>query len=1024
MNRVKKRLEKLIPNEKFLAHVYMGMLLLVFVFSVLNYTLPYERLGFDSRTYVSLTNGWTQVLPDGGKVRIESLPADLDDKPGERVVIRRTLPAAFPTSGSSLFVRSAHQDVVMYIAGEEVYRYSFQAKHNYDSDFPPSQWLVIPMDDSYAGRELELSFMRHQKDGSDTVSEIFLGEKADIIFALVRISLFPLLCGAALFLIGVAFVIRHAASPVRKELGHRNLYIGANLTLISLWMFCNTEVRQLFFQNVAFVRNLEFMTLMLLPIPVILSLNYSERGKYRELAHGLCAVIFVIDLIIMLLTLLGICNFLEVLWLIYLTLAAAALFIFGSFLHIGRTEPELFRSIRIAVFSCDLLAGFAVLEVLNLWLFGAQHRGVLLSLGVICYATGLTIEQSRAQRKLIAQVQQAQMESRAKSDFLASMSHEIRTPINAVLGMDEMILREAKDPAVRSYATDIQHAGKHLLTLINDVLDLSRIESGRMEISEYDYDLPILLEEVTELIRISAEEKGLRFHAKMQSVLPNRLHGDAARIRQIAINLLNNAVKYTKRGRVDFSVDTVSAEEVEMLAAKAVVKGTPTKLESPVYLRMSVRDTGIGIRTEDIPMLFDSFQRLDHERNAGIQGTGLGLAIVSTLVQMMHGCLLVNSVYEIGSQFTVVIPQEKVSGEWFGAFGRHSETQTAQKDDALFFAPEASVLAVDDNAMNRRLLEALLRRTKVCLTTCDSGEACLRLVCERHFDLILMDHLMPEMDGIETLHRLRTLPQSKCGCVPVIVLTANAVAGAKEGYLAEGFSDYLSKPVQSAELEQMMRRYLPREKVRTEPEEESAAAGAAVSLLPDWLYDVGEINVSQGLKFCATEEIYLETLAIYAKNAALTADEIETLRAANDLGNVTVKVHALKSTSRAIGAESLGVLAEKLEMAGKTGDAAAVEAGLDELLDRCRALGEVLAPLAQSGTEDRQADLPELSGQQLLETYRRIRTLADEMEYDRAAAMIESLFGFQLPQEERKRCEKLKQAADGFDWDQIGGLLP
>ncbi|MDE6874359.1 MAG: response regulator [Lachnospiraceae bacterium] len=385
----------------------------------------------------------------------------------------------------------------------------------------------------------------------------------------------------------------------------------------------------------------------------------------------------------------------------------------------------------------------------------------------------------------------AENANRAKSDFLANMSHEIRTPINSVIGMNEMVIREAKESNILEYAKNIEYASKSLLSLINDILDFSKIESGRMEIVDADYELSSFLMNIVNMAQVKAEAKKLAFHVEVDKSLPVMLYGDEVRVRQVIENILSNAIKYTKEGSVTLTV-------------------RPRAEGENFALEISVRDTGIGIRTENLEKLFQDFERLDLVRNRNVEGTGLGLAITKRLTEQMHGSISVESTYGEGSCFTVTIPQgvkdTRVIGDFKQTYREYIAKSVGEKES--FTAPDAKVLVVDDNTMNLLVAKKLLGRTKVQVTTCQSGEECLALMQKEHFDVILLDHMMPEMDGVETLERSRSLEGSRCRDTPVIALTANAIQGAREEYIRLGFRDYLSKPIEPKLMEEMLRKYI------------------------------------------------------------------------------------------------------------------------------------------------------------------------------------------------------------------------
>ena len=398
---------------------------------------------------------------------------------------------------------------------------------------------------------------------------------------------------------------------------------------------------------------------------------------------------------------------------------------------------------------------------------------------------------SQQQKKEIEELNQAE------NNFFSSMSHEIRTPINTIIGLNEITLRGDIPEDVAENARNIQGASKLLLTLINDILDISKIKSGKMEIVNAAYETGTLFSEIVNMIWVKAREKGLEFKLHVDPSIPSMLCGDEVRIKQILINLLNNAVKYTSEGSVTLSVRC------------------ERKSVNRVLVWYSVEDTGQGVKKENIPYIFDAFQRVDEEKNRHIEGTGLGLSIVQQLVKLMGGEISVNSVYTKGSKFIVSLEQDIVDDKELGTFTL--ATRTRAKSDGpyrqSFEAPDAHILVVDDNDMNLMVVTKLLAETKIQIDTASSGAECLRLTQIHHYDCILMDHMMPEMDGIECLRALREQPGGLCQDVPVVALTANAGSDNQLLYKKEGFSGYLAKPVGGALLEAAVLSVLPKKLV-------------------------------------------------------------------------------------------------------------------------------------------------------------------------------------------------------------------
>ena len=525
-----------------------------------------------------------------------------------------------------------------------------------------------------------------------------------------------------------------------------------------------------FYMNLLNILIVTFHGFMLVNIFTGWVFTFDETGTYQ---HGpLYAIILILQLLV---------N----------TLSILLLFSY-------RKKLEKRQKAAIWLFMLIIISGFVLQVViftktlLAFYMFAIAAMTVLFVIETPDYA-----KLADALEEVDEQRQRADVANQAKSNFLANMSHEIRTPMNAIIGLDEMILRETQDPKVRRYALDIKSAGHTLLSIINDILDLSKIESGKMELVPVEYDFASVLNDIVNMTMKKAQEKGLEYEIDVDSDIPSVLYGDEIRIRQIILNITNNAIKYTNEGSVKLSV-RFNKDESRLIVA--------------------VSDTGMGIKPEDVDKLFTSFQRLDETRNRKVEGTGLGLNITKQLTEIMGGTIKVDSTYGEGSTFTADMIQKVVDESPIGDFNEHLAAALSDNEDykPRLIAPNARILIVDDNDMNLEVITELIRETRIRTFTAESGAECIELLKKEKYDLVFLDQMMPKMSGTQALRIIRD--EHLCDDTPIIVLTADAIVGARETYVREGFTDYLSKPVIYTELEEILYEHLDQGLILSEEE--------------------------------------------------------------------------------------------------------------------------------------------------------------------------------------------------------------
>lgn len=600
----------------------------------------------------------------------------------------------------------------------------------------------------------------------------------------------------------------------------------------------------------------------------------------------------------------------------------------------------------------------------------------------------------------------------ARDIFLMNMSHELRTPINTILGLNELILRESQEDAIKEYALDIRHAGNVLLTLVGDILDYTRLQAGQMEITEGIYDLSSLLNDLINGISVQLRKKKLDLKLDIAKDIPHKLSGDEIHIRQIISNLLSNAVKYTERGTVTLHL------------------GWTKRGEDEIEMDLAVKDTGVGIREKDIDRLFGVFQRMDTlDRNTN-DSTGLGLAITNRLLEMLGGRLEVQSTRGKGSVFSFKLIQKVTDATPLGDFEKQytESLHSARNYKNKFIAPMGRVLVVDDNAMNLAVAQGLLKETRLQVDVANSGEKCLELLRRKTYHVICLDHMMPVMDGVETLHAIRKLEGNPSADTPVIALTANAVAGAREYYLQEGFQDYLTKPIDADKFESMLIRYLPDNVVylnqdQNTPDENGQELEAAIGMMESRLSGIG-FNVRNGLKYMGNDiKLYDKVLHDFHLILQEKEDALRGFLKKRDMPGYAIIVHSLKGNARNVGADDLADEAFELEKMSKAGQLEDVEVRSPILFNLMKNMRRDLKTYLDSesrteaGKEEEPGNKLTITEDDWKQALKELAGRLDDFDGDSVHEKLEELKKYDRPESDQKMLRLCEKAVKDFAYD-------
>lgn len=943
---------------------------------------------------------WMLVGEDGTRTPI-GIPGKYDVPRNEKMTVETTLPDAIPHN-SYLCFRSAKQEMSIYV--DDMLRQEYSTKDNrLFGKVSAVAYIFMELRPADAGKTLTLQ-VQTDSSYSGMFYTVYMGDRLGVwtyffkkVGVEIIVAFFALILGLISIAAGAILRIYY-----RKEIVLE--YLGWGVFIAAIWLVSNSIFRQLISPNLSLINDMAFLSLMLLPLPLTIYMNGIQKQRY-EILYRILSYIIILDFVLC--TLLHMGKWVDYTdTIVYMACVdSLAIICMGITIMIDIKRKCIREYIWVAM---GILASVAAafVQMIMYFLKVSAFSGMILALGLIFLLLFAVINTIGEIMQMERERQRALMSNELKGQFLARMSHEIRTPINSVLGMNAMVLRESGERKIREYAMDIQNAGQNLLAIINDILDFSKIDSGKMEIIPVEYDLSSMIHDIVNMISIKADAKELELHVYVDEDLPSHMRGDDVRIRQILVNLLTNAVKYTEQGSVTLRVDGETAGDTAIL-------------------HFQVEDTGIGIRKEDLDKLYREFERIEEARNRHIEGTGLGMSIAVHLLELMESSLQVESTYGKGSTFSFSLRQEIVDSRPIGNLEERIRRQADEYEyNVAFMAPKAKILVVDDNPINRKVFVNLLKETRVKIEQASGGMECLEKIREKKYDMIFLDHMMPDMDGVETLHHMKDEPDHFCVGVPVIALTANAISGAREMYISEGFDAFISKPVDPVKLEQLLMDHLPEEKITYRKKENGENRAKTECALPQ----IDGIDWEYALLHTKDQEVLRSSVRDYHAMIGSEADLLEEMyhricgeespvQMHTSFEQYRIKVHAMKSSAALIGAVGLSGMAKILEYAARDERRDAIISMNGLFLEEWRSYKERLMPLL---SEDESTDKAEVKTEEadpawLLEKLDNLQAAMEDVDIDTADEIMKELKQYRYTDPVAEVVEKLETAVMNID---------
>ena len=964
--------------------------------------IPYDAFRYNDNYIFTDENGNSEKvnLPYKGNVTSGNvasvstvLPADLKDN----------YVLCFPSSCETL----------VYIDGElradlTIDNASFLSKY----PIVKTMYFFVDIGASDSGKTLTIEKGEHvEGQGIASFKSVTIGDSLGIykLFTdsgrVAYVSLF-ILAVASLFIIAIGLILR----VVHKQ-PMTYISLGIAVFIGSCWLIFDNINFQIIFGKDTIDGVLSFLFIMLIPFPLIYYMNTVQKYRYQKVYIALAIIALANFSLFSILNFSNTIGFYESM--LPMNLVLFAIIVVPFVIMVRDIFIKKIGEYPIVAAGMFGFLAFGIAEIYVVNFVNSLYAGRCITPGMYYLLFMALLHGFNEFVRVSKEKELATNASRQKSQFLANMSHEIRTPINSIVGMDEMILRESKDVSIKNYASQIKRSGKILLELINDVLDISKIEAGMLHIVEEPYDVVDSLKDTILMLKERARTKGLKVYLNIDENIPSRLEGDYLHINQILINLISNAVKYTIDGSVTFSVKLNSINDEECT------------------LEMIVEDTGMGIKPADMDKLFSKFVRVDYDNTKTIEGTGLGLNIAKNLVDAMNGEIFVESVYGKGSKFIVMLDQKIVDDTPIGPIDTEmNDYKLSEEIGRTFIAPKANVLAVDDKNENLVVIRELLKRTLVTLDLVSSGKEAIFKCRQNRYDLIFMDHMMPEPDGIDSFNIIRNDNIGLNRETPVVVLTANAVAGMREKYLGLGFCDYLTKPIEVDKIESCMVRFLPPDYIKfiddKNYDDVDLSANSDISAMEEALKGITVMDYDKTLeRFAGKKDVVKKVLEVIVKESRTNAQNARDFVAMNDFDSYKNEAHAIKGVMATIFAEDLKERAKAHEYAARDGKYEFIRNDYINFLNNYEKLMEQIKECLDLDVpkEDLSKAKEMLSNEELLSKLNQIKNAIDDYEYNNAIEAFDELKGYFITDDIKAEINKAAQKILDFDYDESADII-